>query len=85
MTDPAQTVKVRLRVEGMDCASCATKIENALARVPGVTDVAVSVTGGTVTVSHDGTVLKEKIRNPVSALGYAVTGSEEVGAKHRWS
>ena len=82
MTDPAQTVKVRLRVEGMDCASCATKIENALVRVPGVTDVAVSVAGGTVTVGHDGTVLKEKICNPVSALGYAVTGSEEVGAKH---
>ncbi|RTL52313.1 MAG: cadmium-translocating P-type ATPase [Bradyrhizobiaceae bacterium] len=82
MTDPAQIVKVRLRVEGMDCASCATKIENALVRVPGVTDVAVSVPGGTVTVSHDGTVLKEKIRYPISALGYAVTGSEEVGAKH---
>ena len=45
--------KVRFRVEGMDCASCATKIETALRRVPGVTEVAVSVAGGTVTVSRD--------------------------------
>lgn len=41
MTDPAQVIKVRLRVEGRDCASCATKMENALVRIPGVTDVAV--------------------------------------------
>jgi len=29
MTGTAQTAKMRLRIEGMDCASCATKIENA--------------------------------------------------------
>lgn len=36
----AQTL--RYRVEGMDCASCAAKIENALARIDGVTDVQVN-------------------------------------------
>lgn len=77
MTAPTQMVKVRLRVEGMDCASCASKIENALQRMPGVTEVSVSVNGGTVTVSRDaGAVDDDKIRNQISDLGYRVARSE---------
>ena len=68
---------VRFRVEGMDCASCAAKIENALQRMPGVTEVAVSVTGGTVTVSHDaGGVDHDKIRDQISDLGYRVARTQ---------
>ncbi len=33
---------LRYRVDGMDCASCAAKIENALAKIGGVTDVQVN-------------------------------------------
>ena len=33
---------LKLRIEGMDCGACATKIENALQRLPGVSDIAVS-------------------------------------------
>ncbi len=40
MTDTTRTAKVHFRVEGMDCPSCATKIENALHRLSGVSDVA---------------------------------------------
>jgi hypothetical protein len=36
MNSTASSAKTRFRVEGMDCASCATKIENALQRMPGV-------------------------------------------------
>ena len=39
---------LRYRVEGMDCASCAAKIETALARLEGVDGVAVSATAGTL-------------------------------------
>ena len=73
MNVTARAAKVRFRVEGMDCASCATKIETALRRVPGVTEVAVSVTGGTVTVSRDNDrVDDDKLRNSISDLGYRV-------------
>ncbi|MCK1420921.1 MULTISPECIES: heavy metal translocating P-type ATPase [unclassified Bradyrhizobium] len=68
----------RLRVEGMDCASCATKIENALIRMPGVTDVSVSVPGGTVTVGHDG-LDRDDIGNRISSLGYRVASAESDG------
>ena len=30
---------LKMRVEGMDCSACAIKIENALKRLPGVSDI----------------------------------------------
>lgn len=48
MTD----LQTRYRVEGMDCAACASKITNAVRRVPGVDDVSVSVTSASMTVRH---------------------------------
>ena len=32
----------KMRIEGMDCGACATKIENALKHLPGLTDIQVS-------------------------------------------
>ena len=81
MTDAPHTVKVRLRVEGMDCASCAIKIETALHRLAGVSDVVVSVPAGTVIVTHDRRELEDRIRDRISGLGYQVTGSEQIGVK----
>ena len=40
--------RTRFRVEGMDCASCAAKIDKAVRRIPDVTDVNVSVVAGTM-------------------------------------
>ena len=61
----APLAQSRYRVEGMDCASCATKIDTAARRVPGVEDVSVSVTAGTMTVSHrpdsDLTTLEKRV------------------------
>lgn len=37
----------RFRVAGMDCASCATKIDRAVRTIDGVEDVSVSVVAGT--------------------------------------
>ncbi|MBI3700550.1 MAG: cadmium-translocating P-type ATPase [Afipia sp.] len=74
MTETAMLAKVRLRVEGMDCTSCALKIENALQRMPGVSDVIVSVSAGTVTVVTDDN--EDLIRNQIAKLGYRVTSSE---------
>jgi Cd2+/Zn2+-exporting ATPase len=64
-------VETRFRVEGMDCASCASKIDTAVRRVQGVEDVSVSVTTGTMTVRHsaaDG--LADTVAKKVSGLGY---------------
>ena len=85
MTGTSQSAKLRLRVEGMDCASCATKIENALQRMPGVGDVAVSVTGGTVTVNHDAnSVGEDKIRNQIADLGYRGGSAGACAKRYPW-
>ncbi|MCA0257465.1 MAG: cadmium-translocating P-type ATPase [Proteobacteria bacterium] len=65
--------KARFRVEGMDCASCAAKIDTAVRRQPGVEDVSVSVTSGTMTITHDATSDLEAISRKVSGLGYTVS------------
>ena len=82
MSDIAQPTKIRLRVEGMDCASCATKIENALQRLPGVQDVVVSVPAGTVIVSHDGSEADDGICQRVSDLGYRVAQVDAAGSSN---
>ncbi|MPT24537.1 MAG: cation transporter, partial [Starkeya sp.] len=63
--------KTRYRIEGMDCASCAMKIETAVRRVDGVADVAVSVTAGTMTVEHSGADLP-LVERRVAGLGYGI-------------
>ncbi|MBC2883901.1 cadmium-translocating P-type ATPase [Ochrobactrum sp. CM-21-5] len=61
---------LRFRVDGMDCASCAAKIDTAVRRLSGISDVSVSVTNGTMTVSHDGTAKSGEIADKVTGLGY---------------
>jgi Cd2+/Zn2+-exporting ATPase len=61
----------KLRIEGMDCGACALKIENAMRRLPGVTEVEVSFATGTLAfrLDEDRTaprLIEEKVR----ALGY---------------
>lgn len=58
-------------VEGMDCASCAATIQTALERVPGVTNIQVSVTNETLRLNLDETQTDTAtIENKIAALGY---------------
>ncbi|MBP2459501.1 MULTISPECIES: heavy metal translocating P-type ATPase [unclassified Rhizobium] len=62
--------QARYKVGGMDCASCATKIDTAVRRMAGVEDVSVSVAAGTMTVSHNDSVDLSAVEKRVSGLGY---------------
>lgn len=62
----------RYRVQGMDCAGCATKIDTAVRRMPGVKDVNVSVAAGTMTLHHAPESDLAAIERKVTGLGYAV-------------
>ena len=69
---PPTATALKMRVEGMDCSACALKIENALRRLRGVSDVSVNYGIETLTlrIDQDRTslgVVEQKIR----ALGYA--------------
>ena len=75
--------QTRYRVEGMDCAGCATKIDTAVRRLPGVSDVSVSVTAGTMNVKHNGKTNLSALENKVIGLGYKVApiGEKPAAAK----
>jgi len=66
--------QLRYRVSGMDCGSCASKIETAVKRVAGVSNVTVSVTAGTMAVQMiDDATPTHTIEQKVTALGYKLT------------
>lgn len=67
----AKGQSLNMRVEGMDCAACALKIENALKRLPGVSDINVNYGAESLVLNHDTErtsrqVIEDKIRD----LGY---------------
>ena len=73
----SETDETRFRIGGMDCASCAGKIDTAVRRMPGVRDVAVSVTAGTMLVRHDRASDLDAIGRQVTGLGYTVAKAGE--------
>lgn len=71
---PASTLAldtVRYRVTGMDCSSCATKIEKAARQVPGVAEVKVSIASQEMELRVDDPVFRPRdIEQTVTGLGY---------------
>lgn len=57
----------------MDCAGCAAKIETAVRRLPGICDVAISVTNGTLAITHNGSGDPSPVEKAVSRLGYTIS------------
>ena len=58
-------------VAGMHCGSCANKISNEVAQVPGVTQADVDLAQGKLNVS--GEADDQAIRSAVTELGYQIT------------
>ncbi|MCV9940467.1 heavy metal translocating P-type ATPase [Boseaceae bacterium BT-24-1] len=62
------------KVGGMDCASCAAKIRGAVERLPGVSDVRLSVMSETLTLALDESRTgRDAIEKRVASLGYKTT------------
>ncbi|WP_247479091.1 heavy metal-associated domain-containing protein [Bradyrhizobium sp. CW9] len=62
---------VRYRVTGMDCASCAAKIEGAARSVAGVRDAKVSIASQEMTLTtEDGSEPLPELERKISGLGY---------------
>lgn len=74
----------RFRVAGMDCAGCAAKIDAAVRRVDGVSDVTVSATTGILRVTSAGEVRSE-VEAAVKALGYGIAPISDTVGEQRTS
>lgn len=71
-----------LRIDGMDCATCATVIEHALQRMDGVLEASVSYVGELLRLEFDSEkVDRSVIVDRINALGYSVL---EQGHESGW-
>ncbi|PSB27493.1 heavy metal translocating P-type ATPase [Stenomitos frigidus] len=83
MTQTPALKTQRMQVGGMDCTSCALKIEASVQKLAGVSEIAVVVATGRLTVSYDPHQVSEAaIKQRVTALGYTVAGQNSVTATH---
>ena len=57
-------------VNGMTCASCVRRVEKALEKVDGVTDVSVNLANETANMDLSPTVTEEDLRKAVEKAGY---------------
>ncbi|HJZ18643.1 MAG TPA: heavy metal-associated domain-containing protein [Candidatus Nanoarchaeia archaeon] len=69
--------KIKLRIEGMHCASCASNIEKSLKKIQGVKEASVSLMLKKGFVESEDSVKDEELEKAVSRTGYKVTGIEK--------
>ena len=70
-SDDLRSAKIELALNGMHCASCAARIEKALAAAPGVSEAAVNFATSRATVRFDsGLAGVDALYDVVRALGY---------------
>ena len=81
---PQQAERVTLRIEGMHCASCISRLEGALEAVPGVRSAQVSLPTETATVEVDGASLRE-LQEAVAEEGYSAAEVEPEDAAEKAS
>jgi Co/Zn/Cd efflux system component/copper chaperone CopZ len=77
------TDTIRYHVTGMDCSSCAAKIEGAARKVEGVNDVKVSIASQIMTLEVDDPAARLPVlENAVTSLGYQLDriGQAKAGA-----
>lgn len=68
----------KYHVDGIDCATSAKEVEAAVARLPGVTGVEVSILSAAMLVRHKGQLPAAAIDHTVKWLGHAISPSPEI-------
>lgn len=76
--------KTVVRVEGMDCASCAVTVERRVAALPGMRRATVNFAAGRLDAEHESGVRLEEIESAVRDAGYGVAKNEEVERPPFW-
>ncbi|HEU4459934.1 MAG TPA: heavy metal translocating P-type ATPase [Methylibium sp.] len=76
---PPNSSSVELQIEGMTCASCVTRVEKALRKVPGVLNVAVNLATERANVHTAQHVASDSLEAAVSKAGY--TAKEVLAGK----
>jgi Cd2+/Zn2+-exporting ATPase len=78
------TERTVIRVEGMDCASCAATVEKRVGRLPGVRRAVVNFAAGRLDAEHDPNLAVEEIEKAVRDAGYGVAKTQQTERIHFW-
>ncbi|WP_455778024.1 copper ion binding protein, partial [Burkholderia stabilis] len=70
---PAASASIELDIDGMTCASCVSRVEKALAKVPGVTRASVNLATERATVDATINVSASQLADAVKQAGYGAT------------
>ena len=73
-----------VRVEGMDCASCAATVERRVSALPGVSRATVNFAAGRLDAEHGPGVSVEDLEGAVKSAGYGVARTEEAERPPFW-
>jgi Zn2+/Cd2+-exporting ATPase len=73
-----------VRVEGMDCASCAATVERRVSALPGVARATVNFAAGRLDAEHDPGLSLKELEEAVRAAGYGVAKTEEAQRTPFW-
>ncbi|MBN3784178.1 copper ion binding protein, partial [Burkholderia sp. Ac-20345] len=75
-SSPAAPASIELDIDGMTCASCVSRVEKALAKVPGVTRASVNLATERATVDASPDVTAARLAEAVKQAGYGATPVE---------
>ncbi|WP_081057507.1 heavy metal translocating P-type ATPase [Burkholderia diffusa] len=70
---PAPAASIELDIDGMTCASCVSRVEKALAKVPGVTRASVNLATERATIDAAPDVSASQLADAVRQAGYGAT------------
>ncbi|OXI79872.1 heavy metal translocating P-type ATPase [Burkholderia sp. AU33423] len=70
---PAAPASIELDIDGMTCASCVSRVEKALAKVPGVTRASVNLATERATIDAASDVTAARLAEAVKQAGYGAT------------
>ncbi len=73
--------KIKLTIEGMHCASCASNIEKSLSKISGIKSVNVNLMMKKGYIEAEDKVNKLDLKKAVEKVGYKVSEIEEDGPK----
>ncbi|MBI2042831.1 heavy-metal-associated domain-containing protein [Candidatus Pacearchaeota archaeon] len=68
--------KIKLKIEGMHCASCASNIEKSLKKISGIKEANVSLMMKKGFVEVEKEISDEELEKAVARTGYKLTGIE---------
>ncbi|MFP5474630.1 MAG: copper ion binding protein, partial [Gammaproteobacteria bacterium] len=71
-----QKLGIELPIEGMTCASCVSRVEKALAKIPGVERASVNLATESASISASSQVDLATLRAAVEKAGYSVRNDE---------